>query len=155
MDLPDLIHHFSWATKVSLELPIGFEEESEDASANVAIYADDLDEDDPPGARVMTKATAVPGQGDEAWQALADQIAALPGRTVASRSETRIDGLPAAQLVVRYHDDSADMDVVRHETVAQAGDVLFTITGLVPAELADQYLPAFERASATARMVLL
>lgn len=155
MDLPDLIHHFSWATKVSLELPLGFEEESEDASANVAIYADDLDEDDPPGARVMTKATAVPGQGDEAWRALADQMAALPDRTVASRSETRIDGLPAAQLVVRYHDDSADMDVVRHETVAQAADVLFTITGLAPAELADRYLPAFDDAAATARFVLL
>ena len=45
MDLPDLIHHFSWATKVSLELPLGFEEESEDAAANMAIYADDLDDE--------------------------------------------------------------------------------------------------------------
>lgn len=155
MDLPDLIHHFSWATKVSLELPLGFEEESEDTAANVAIYADDLGDDDPPGARVMAKATAVPGQGEDAWRALADQMARMPGRTVASRAETEIDGLPAATLVLRYHDDSADMDAVRHETVAQAADVLFTITGLAPAESADRYLPAFDHAAATARFVLL
>lgn len=155
MDLPDLIHHFSWATKVSLELPLGFEEESEDAAANMAIYADDLDDDDPVGGRVMVKATAVPGQGDEAWRALADQMASMPGRTVTSRSETEIDGLPAATVVLRYHDDDAEMEVVRHETVAQAADVLFTITGLAPAERSDHYLPAYDHAAATARFVLL
>lgn len=155
MDLPEHIHHFSWATKVSLELPVGFEEESEDEGSNLAHYADDLDDDDLPGARVMTKATAVTGQGDDAWRALADQMAQVPGRTVVSRSETEIDGLPAAQLLLRYHDEDADLEVVRHETVAQAADVLFTISGLAPAEQADRYVPAFDHASATARFVLL
>lgn len=155
MDLPSHIHFFSWATKVSLELPVGFEEAVEDESTNSAVYADDLDEDDPLGGRVMTKATAVPQGADDAYQRLADESAGMEGRTVSSRTETEIDHLPAVQQVLRYHQDDVETDVVRHETWAQVGDVVFSITGLAPEDRAGEYLAGFEHASGTARFILL
>lgn len=155
MDLPDHIHFFSWATLVSLELPIGFEEAGEDPDANSAVYADDLDEDDPVGGRVLAKATAVPVGEDDAFRKLASESAGMPDRTVSAKEETVIDHLPALTQVLRYRQDDIELDVVRHETWAQAGNIVFSITGLAPADRADEYLPAFEHASATARFILL
>ncbi|MDZ7795235.1 MAG: hypothetical protein U5P10_16565 [Spirochaetia bacterium] len=44
MEATKYIHFFSWATRVSIELPVGFEEKIEDQDTNSAIYANDLDE---------------------------------------------------------------------------------------------------------------
>lgn len=154
-DLPSHIHFFSWATLISLELPVGFEELGEDEDTNSAMYADDLDDDDPLGGRVMAKASAVPVGDDDAFRKLAAESAGLPGRSVSAKDELEIDGLPAVQQVLRYHQDDIEVDVVRHETWAQAGNVVFSITGLAPDDRADEYLPAFEHASKTARFILL
>ena len=155
MELPSHLHFFSWHTKVSLELPVGFEEAAQDETSNSAMYADDLDDDDPLGGRVMTKATAVPVGSDDAFRRLAAESAKMPGRTVSSETELEIDHFPAVQQVLRYHQDDVEVDVVRHETWAQAGNVVFSITGLAPEDRAGEYLAAFEHASGTARIILL
>lgn len=153
--LPPYIHHFSWNTKISIELPLGFEEAAEDEENNSAIYADDLDEDDELGARVLTKATAVPEAEDAAYRLLAGESAGLPGRRTQTRRDCTIDGAAAVQQVHLYHEDELEIDVMRHETFAQLGNVVFTITCLAPAARADEYLPAFEHAANTARFILL
>ena len=66
---PEFVHLFSPYTRISLELPLGFEEQSEDEGQRVVIYADDLDDEDDdelPGARVVTHLFAVePAQASE------------------------------------------------------------------------------------------
>lgn len=155
MEIPDRVHFFSWHTKTSLELPVGFEEQSDDEGSNTVIYADDLDDDDPPGARVMAKATAVPVGDDDAYRKLADASAQIPGRGTESRTEVEIDGLPAIRQLLRYYHDDLEEEVIRHETFAQAGNIVFSITGMALAEDGHRYLDDLDHASDTARFILL
>jgi len=46
MNAPEWTHFFSWASRISIELPVGFEEKMEDSETNSATYGDDLDEQD-------------------------------------------------------------------------------------------------------------
>lgn len=155
MRLPSHIHHFSWHTKVSLELPIGFEEEEEDPTENMAIYADDLEEDTI-GARVLTKASAIPAGSDDAYLQMAAASARVAGRALQEPPEaSTVDGLPAVHQTLRYVQDDLGMEIVRYETFAQISDIVFSITGVAPAESAEHYLPVFEHASSSARFILL
>lgn len=153
-DTPTLVHFFAWPTRISLELPVGFEEADVQPDANAAIYADDLDEDDPLGGRVLAKASTV-GDEPEAFRRLAEAAASEPGRELVWRRELVVGGLPACLQQVTAPDPNLDVEVVRVELFAQAADVVFTIIGLAPAERADEYVPAYERAATTARFVLL
>lgn len=152
---PERIHFFSWYTKVSLELPVGFEEVDEVGEVNAAMYADDLDEDDPLGGRVLVRATAVPEGDTTAWRQQAEASAGIDDRRLEWRRDLEVDGLDTCLQLLRYTQDDLDVEVVRLEAYAQAADIVFSITGLAPADREDEYLPAYEHAVATARFVLL
>ena len=151
---PEHIHWFSWHTRISLELPIGFEEESEDEEAATAIYADDPDDDGNPTARVMARTIALPSEAPEdSFRRLASEAASMDGHTVIASHELEIDGLPAVrQLLRQYHEES---EVIRHETYAQAANLVFSIIALTSADYQDEYLSAFDHAANTARFILL
>ncbi|TVR04778.1 MAG: hypothetical protein EA403_04415 [Spirochaetaceae bacterium] len=152
--LPEHIHWFSWNTRISLELPIGFEEEQEDAESATAIYADDPDDDGNPIARVMARTVALPtGAPDDSFRRLAHEAASMDGHTVIASHELEIDGMPAVrQLLRQYYEES---EVIRHETYAQAANLVFTIIALTSADRQDDYLSAFDHAADTARFILL
>jgi hypothetical protein len=155
MDLPERIHHFSWNSHVSLELPIGFEEASDDPDTNSAIYGDDLDEDDEPGGRVMATATGVPVGDDDAYRRLADESAGTAGRRMEWREEVVIDHVPGVKQLLTYTQEDIELDLVRLEAFVQAGNIVFSIVCLTPGNRGDTYLPAFQHAIDTARFVLL
>jgi hypothetical protein len=157
MEYPELIHFFSWATRVSIELPVGFEEYLEDAETNSAIYADDLDDEDGelPGCRVMTKMTAVAVDSAGAYRELAAASARIGERSIESREECTVDGAPGLRQILVYRDEEAELDVIRHETFVQVENVIFSITGIAPAARREEYLPALDHASRTARFILL
>ncbi|MFP4210223.1 MAG: hypothetical protein ACLFR8_03195 [Alkalispirochaeta sp.] len=167
MTAPEYIHFFSWATRISIELPVGFEEQFEDADTNSAVYADDLDasdttddadgtgDPDTPGARVMTKMTAVHTDSAEAYRSLADASAGIGSRTVTSRDELCIDGAPAIRQTLTYRDDDLEIDVFRHETFCQMANIVFSITCLAPASRSPAYRSSFDHAADTARFILL
>ncbi|MDA3948217.1 MAG: hypothetical protein PF508_03240 [Spirochaeta sp.] len=158
MKTPERVHFFSWMTRVSIELPVGFEEQVEDEDTNSAIYADDLDEaddQDEPGARVMTRMTAVPTESTEAYRSLAAASVQIGSRSVETQEELLIDGAPAIRQTLSYRDDELELDVFRHETFAQVANVVFSITCLAPALRSADYRTAFDYAGETARWILL
>lgn len=161
MTTPERIHFFSWETRVSIELPIGFEEQMEDPQTNSVIYADEpeaLDDSDESGdiaARVMTGMTAVPEGSPDAYRTIAEESAGLGFRTVEHREELVIDGAPAIRHILSYCDDQLKVDVLRHETFAQLANVVFAIICLAPASRSAEYRPAFDHATDTARFILL
>ena len=155
MESSPYIHFFSWASRVSIELPVGFEEQLEDPDTNSAVYADDLDDEDEPGARVMTKMTAVPVESSDAYRSLAAASAEIDSRSVEHQRECAVDGASAVRQILSYRDDEAEIDVIRHETVAQLGNVVFSIICLAPASRRTDYLPAFDHAADSARFILL
>jgi len=158
METPEYIHFFSWVTRVSIELPVGFEEQVEDPETNSAIYADDLDDVDDldePGARVMTKMTAMPGGVEDAYRSLAEASTQIGVRTIEHREECIVDGAPGIRQILSYHDEDSGGNVIRHETFAQLANLVFSLTCLVPEGRSTDYLPAFEHASDSARFILL
>jgi hypothetical protein len=152
MNYPDHIHFSSYLTGISLELPIGFEEQEEDEVSFSVIYADDLDEDDM-GARVLAKLTPVPRSAGDAFSRMADESAKLPGRESRLRESLTLDGLPAVRQVLEYRDKSLGLKVVRHETYAQDGEAVFSLIALAPADKEEEYLPEFARTSEGLRFI--
>ena len=73
-EYPDRIHCFSRHTKISIELPIRFEEESDDAESNTAVYIDSLGGE--AGARVIARAI---GSITKAWSSSATKRTRRPG----------------------------------------------------------------------------
>lgn len=153
-DFPDYIHHFSWTTRVSLELPVGFEEESSDPDTGSVIYANDLDEDDEPGARILVKATAIPDDVENAHLQMLEQSANLVGGSAVTPEHLEIDGFSAAIQQVKYHQNEIEADVVRTECCAQVQNVLFSVVCLAFAEDAQRYTAAFDHALRTMRFIL-
>lgn len=161
MTTPERIHFFSWETRVSIELPIGFEEQMEDPQTNSVIYADEPEApDDSEGAadiaaRVMTRMTALAQDSPDAYLTIAQESAGLGSLTVEHREELVIDGAPAIRQTFSYRDDQLKVDVLRHETFAQLANVVFAIICLAPASRSAEYRPAFDHATDTARFILL
>ena len=150
-EYPDRIHCFSRHTKISIELPIRFEEESDDAESNTAVYVDSLD-DTEKRARVIARAIGLPSDAPgDAYRRVAAEAA--HGLTVISSEDREIDGFPAVRHVLRYDRDGVEF--IRHESYAQAANLVFALIALAPANRQDEYLTAFEHASETARFVLL
>jgi hypothetical protein len=159
---PEYIHQYSNITRISIELPLSFEEQQEDPEQASVIYADDLDEGDKPGARVLVKATALGagghatiGSGAEgpdtpapAALSMAEAAAAIPGRELVSRQDVRVEGFPAIRQILHYEGYTS------HETYLVLENVLFSITAVAPEKRAEEYLPAFDHAAATARLIL-
>jgi hypothetical protein len=149
------VHAFSWSTRVSLELPPGFEPVVADATTNSATYMN-LVAAGQVGVRIVTRAMATSPGVDGAYRDMALDSAAQPGRrTIDARYETQVDGYPAVRLLLRCRDEATGFVTFRHETYAQVGNIVFTIVATVPAGAPDGYLEVFEHASRTARFVLL
>lgn len=151
-EYPDLIHCYSRYTKISIELPIRFEEESEDAESNTAVYADALAGPEETRARVIARAIGLPTEAPaDAYRTVAAEAA--NGHTVISSRELEIDGFPAVRHVLRCEHDG--LEFIRHESYAQAANLVFALIALAPAHRQDEYLAAFDHASDTARFVLM
>jgi hypothetical protein len=152
---PEHIHHFSWATRISLDLPIGFEEAQEDPEQRVAMYADDLDPDDETGGKVMTRLTPVPQGQDQAYLQLAQATAPIVQGELLDQKELVIDGTKAIQQIFTYYQQDAEIQVIRHETFAQVEHLVFSIIAIAPAERKEEYLEIFNQAARSVRFILV
>lgn len=176
MTMPDHIHHYSPVNRISIELPIGFEEQEEDAEAGVVVYADDLDDMDDMdsdvgrdgtggngqvahGGRVITRVVTLPA-GHEAPERHAGTVmeaasasAGRPGCTIDSREEITVDGVPAVRQTLRYTMEGIG-PVVAVETVLQVHNLLLTIFAVAPESREAEYYAPFIHASDTARIVV-
>ncbi|MCC5810996.1 MAG: hypothetical protein JJU06_11535 [Ectothiorhodospiraceae bacterium] len=154
LDYPSHIHFFSWSTRVSIELPAGFEVAEEDDAERFALYADDLDDDDPWGARVQTRVAVLPSDTPGGHLALADAALDRLNASADAREEHVIDHCPAVEQTLRYRDNDGD-EVLQHAAYVQAGDLLFSIVAQSPGDRAAEYLPVFREMVRSVRLILV
>lgn len=149
----ELIHFFSWISRISMLLPIGFEEQSEDEESLTVIYADDLDEEDKPGARILAKITVVPAPQQQEHLQLAEQRAKLPGHKLISRNEFIHSGDPAIwqQLSI----EKANNRQVAIEHYILHDNLLFSVTCIAPASRSNEYLTQFQQTLNSLRLIFL
>ncbi|WP_460057600.1 hypothetical protein [Spirochaeta dissipatitropha] len=149
----ETIHFSSWITRISLELPVGFEEQSEDEEDYSVVYADDLDPDDEPGARVLTKITAVDTESQAAGIMAEESVAVLDAQ-LQDRRECSIDGVPAIFQILHMHEPILKQDMLRCEAFAQLDDVLFSIVCMAPLLRQHEYFNIFEKACLGTRLMI-
>lgn len=149
----DTIHFFSWQSRISLLLPVGFEVLQEDESNHSVIYADDLDEEDEPGARILAKCTRLfPGQ-QEADLKLAEQTAALPGHQLVHREERLLAGFPGSVQQLDIKDEQGEL--IALEAYVQVDEQLFSLNCRAPAQHSATYLPVFQQLLESIRLIFL
>lgn len=150
---PESIHFFSWESRVSLLLPMGFEEYQQDKTNHSVIYADDLDEDDEAGARLLVKCTRLfPGQQQAELQ-LAEQTASLPGHRLIQRDTVTLAGIPAICQQLEIKDGETEQMAL--DACLQLDDLLFSIHCRAPLRRADEYQPIFQGTLNSLRLILL
>lgn len=147
------IHFFNWHSRISLLLPIGFEEQLEDEEKLTVIYADDLDDDDEPGARILAKLTVIKEQQQDAHRLLSQQRASMPGYTLVSREELLHHGDVAILQQLSIEKDAEKQVEIEYFILRQ--NLLFSITCIGPAVRSDEYLPLFREAVLSSRLILV
>lgn len=154
MQYPDYIHWLSWSSRVSLELPFRFEEGEEDREKSSATYVEN-DGEGGPGTMVMTKATAVPLDQEEAYLKLAEQSSRVPPGSTCNRRETDADGVPAVEQELSFVDDRLGGALVRRELFTQIGNLVFSISALIPADRAEAQRRELDHTFSSFRFVLI
>ena len=151
-------HFFSYETKVSLELPVEWEEE--EVGQDTVTYAFGLDEDEPEfehPPKLIVKAIAVPMGESDAYKQLAQQMVDIPRQDVQviSRRAELIDDVPAVVDVLSYYEDEVGSRLTQYQALAQIENVVFSVTGIVEESRMDEVLPVFEGAVKSIRFILI
>jgi hypothetical protein len=146
---PDVLHFFSYATGVSIELPVGFTTDAEDD-----VSATYVDEDDDGGAPARVQVRVVgdldPQDPGAAVRALADGFARA-GNEVLAEQDTVVDGeLPARTVLARRADDW-----LLHQTVLAGDGRLLTVVGMIPPERAADLPAALDAGIRSIRVIRL
>ena len=152
-DQPDRLHFFSWESRLSLLLPVGFETFREDPDQHSVIYADDLDADDEPGGMILAKRTPLFPDQQQAPLQFAEERAQLPGHRLIKREEILLAGLPG--LVQELEIDNEQGHQVGLEAFVQFEDQLYSIHCRTLHPQADTYRPQFRQLLQTLRIIPL
>lgn len=142
-----VVHHYSHATSISLELPAGYAVEGEDDTS--ATYVDDST--DPP-VRVQTRLVARvdPGGLAKAVGALADGFADRPDATVRENRDTTIDGAWASTVVSRRVDGWT-----LHQTALAGQGELLSLVAMIPPGAPAGVLQGIDAAVESIRVIRL
>jgi hypothetical protein len=141
--MSELVHFYSYATGISLELPLGFEAVAEDESS--AAYKDS----DRPGA--PTFQVRVVGEVDvvgelDAVHGLAAGFAAVDGTLLAQR-DFEVDEAPGRTVVMQRVDGA-----VVHQTALAAEGRLVSLVGTSPD---SSLVAAYDAAILSIRVIVL
>jgi hypothetical protein len=149
----ELIHFYNPDTKTSIELPVGWEEQS--AAGGTAVYVDlDEDDSDEKSPRLIVSIRALPSSVDVRAAVLDAVISSLDGAEVLDRRELLVDDSLASRAALRYTDAELG-PVVRVQGVVQEDDVLWTFIGIALGDAATEQRAAFENAFDSVRLILL
>lgn len=141
---PGVVHFYSYATGISLELPVGFEADGEDGTS--ARYRNDDGTAEPPLVQVRVVGEYSSGGDAGAVRALADGFAERA--EFLSRRERPVDDCPAETVVSRSGGR------FQHQTALAADGRLIAVV-CVTAETSPDDLAAFDTAIDSIRVIPL
>jgi hypothetical protein len=155
---PQAIHFYSAQTKISLELPLGWQEQ--EIGDHYAIYA--LEDErarqeglaHPP--KFVVKVVEVLVQAPDAYKTLACELISLPAQNleIISHGDREVDGFDGVVDVFSYYEESVDSLVTQYQVFAQVGQVVFSLTGVVQETHKGSYLDVFEAAAESVRFIV-
>jgi len=157
-DPPSVEHWFSYQTRVSLELPPGWKENVVGARHVVyGLVAPETEEPDlvvPPVFIVRV----VEGLLDhpESYLELSRELLASEWTELEPEAhETiRVDDFDGVLDVFSYREDEVDARVTQLQVFVQLGQLCFGLTGVVGTEAREKYLPVFQDAVRSVRIIV-
>jgi hypothetical protein len=160
--MPDRVHFFSYATGVSIELPVGFTVGTEQAGAVTYVRH----EDESVVAVVMI--AVLPGAPPDGAALLVDGMAAVgqsQDRAVREIDDERVEvaelrfpnGLPSGGVAAAEPEavELLGSDLWVTFAAVTFGGRVVTVTAAAPYALAEQYRPAFAAALESCRFIAL
>ncbi|MFZ4730744.1 MAG: hypothetical protein ACOYMQ_19050 [Pseudanabaena sp.] len=166
MSLP-VLDFFSRESKVSLQLPVGWEEMEE--GNGYVIYYESLDDEDeffeesdnpvetPHDPKFIIKTFALPAADALAYRKLSEQVLIGQKRQqqeIISQGFIEVDGFEASLSLFKYWDEDEDCKIFQYQIFAQiAEQIVCSITGITEDSLKDTYLSIFEEAVNSIRFI--
>lgn len=150
------VHLYSYETGVSLELPVGFEQEDE--AHGVVVY--DETSDDDPRERTATVVIRVvadsegPSAGGAAFSGLTEAAASGLDEVLEQRTEI-VDETEVAIVIGRLRDGTTGREVFLHQSAAAVDDRVLTVAATAAGDRGEQYRAIFDAAVRSMRFVLL
>ncbi|MET3804455.1 hypothetical protein ABIB25_001450 [Nakamurella sp. UYEF19] len=161
MDVPTLIHFYSPATGVSLELPPGFENGFSDERSAQYEWRDDEDEEVLARLVVLVFAATDADAGEAAVRTVVEAFADADGDLIEERV-VRIDDCPTATVVVHLPygvkgstpiTGPGSADVLVHFTAAAFDGAIRTISGFAPWVERDRWTAIYDEAVGSCRFL--
>lgn len=159
IDNSEVLHFFSLETKVSLELPVGWEDQEEDGGLAIYYYEMNDDEEesnfDKCNPRLIIKTFAIPTNTPDALKNIADSTvqAYQIQRQILERSVTEVDSYPAIVNIFTYQDDEMSCTFIQYQVFVQISQIICSISGVVELQYQQEFLPVFEQAVKSIRFI--
>jgi hypothetical protein len=161
VDVPALIHFYSPATGVSLELPPGFESGRQDSTSAQYEWRDDDDEHVLARLVVLALAALPTQDGAAAVLQVVEAFANADGDLIEERTAT-VDDCPTATVVVHLPNGVTGStpiagpgsdDVLVHFTAAAFDGKIRTIAGFAPWSERERWTDIYDGAVASCRFI--
>lgn len=148
---PELRHHFSYQSGVSLALPRSWVA-GDVARTNLVAFYHDEGASPPPSLAIQVFQVGA-GRPDAFRQVAATAAGDdRPAYRLLGEAETTVDARPAWARVAVFA-ASDDLALAEHMTAVQVGDAVYVFIGAVPLAASEAGLPVIARAVASARFL--
>ena len=153
------LHFFSHESRVSLELPIGWEELSEENHQVVYCY-EDFEEDNSEKSwindpRLMIKLFPSPTTNiDNLEQAAASSFKVEHEQLEKLKhTELKVDGYPGILDIFSYKDSESGKPLTQFQVFILIDNVIFSFTGLMLKKFQEELIPTFNDAIKSVRFI--
>lgn len=153
------LHFFSHESRVSLELPIGWEELSEE-NHQVVYYYEDFEEDDSEKSwindpRFMIKLFPSPSTDIENLERASTSSFKVEHEQLEkfNHTELKVDGYPGILDIFSYKDSESRKLVSQFQLFVLIDNVIFSFTGLMLKKFQDRLIPVFNNAIQSVRFI--
>ncbi len=147
-----LKHWFSHKTRVSIELPIGWEQDEEDE--RLVIYRDTSAAHEWPPT-LLIRVIHIPFAADEPHLELARQIVDVsrPNKQILSHSKMDVDGFDGVVDVLSYDEEQVGHTVIHYQVFVNVPPLIYSFSGMAQREHAQSCLPVFRAAVQSVRFI--
>lgn len=150
------MHFYNKTTRVSLELPIGWEEFREGKNSVTYLYELDEDEEDKSADPKIIIALFPAGKPDLSILETSSTSLLVAQKNILekiSHAKREVDEYPALEDIFSYTDPELGGDIYQHNVFVLIDDVLYNFSMLCPLHMKDEYAPSFEGAIRSIRFI--
>lgn len=150
------MHFYSKVTRVSLELPVGWEEFNEAKNSVTYLYELDEDQEDKSGDPKISIALFPVSKPEENVLEIASASLLNAQKNILEKlvhRKTEVDAFHAVETIFTYEDASLGGKIYHHNVFVLVDDVLYSVSMLCALADKEEYSKVFKEAITSARFI--